>query len=155
MRDGPFVPDDFSPPAGLVTPDLVLEPLGPEHNERDYAAWTSSMEHILATPGMVEPGETDPWPRPMTLEENLDDLVRHAADFEARRGFTYTVLDPESADVIGCLYIYPSEDDGSDAHVQSWVTASRAELDLVVWRTVSDWLVAVWPFQNPTYAART
>ena len=28
-----------------------------------------------------------------------------------RRGFTYTVLDPESRDVIGCLYIYPSKDE--------------------------------------------
>jgi hypothetical protein len=29
----------------------VLEPLGPEHNEQDYDAWTSSMEHIAETPG--------------------------------------------------------------------------------------------------------
>ena len=33
----------------------------------DYAAWTSSVDHILATPGY----EGSPWPRPMTLEENL------------------------------------------------------------------------------------
>ena len=93
LPDPRFVPDDFEVPARLVTPDFVLEPLGPQHNERDYAAWTSSMEHILATPGLVEAGDEHPWPHPMTLGENLDDLVGHAEDFAARRGFTYTVLD--------------------------------------------------------------
>jgi hypothetical protein len=49
MRGPSFGPDDLDRPAELVTPDFVLEPLGPQHNERDYAAWTSSIEHILAT----------------------------------------------------------------------------------------------------------
>ena len=43
-------------PLGLATDDFVLEPLGPEHNEADYAAWTSSLEHIRRTPGF-------PWER--------------------------------------------------------------------------------------------
>jgi hypothetical protein len=46
-----FVPPDFDVPLGLETSEFVLEPLGPEHNELDYDAWTSSMEHIAATPG--------------------------------------------------------------------------------------------------------
>ena len=46
-----FVPPDFDPPLRLETPQLVLEPLGPQHNDRDYEAWTSSMDHIGATPG--------------------------------------------------------------------------------------------------------
>ena len=157
MTEAPFVPEDFVPPTGLVTPDIVLEPLGPGHNERDYAAWTSSMAHIHATPGFRDddkPGVVDTWPRPMTLEENLGDLGRHAADFVARRGFTYTVLDPASHDVIGCLYIYPSGDQVHDALVESWVRVSRAELDPVLWRTVSSWLTSAWPFTNPRYALR-
>jgi len=154
MGDRPFVPDDFDPPTGLATPDFILEPLGPQHNERDYAAWTSSMEHILATPGMVEPGDEHPWPHPMTLEENRGDLVRHAEDFAARRGFTFTVLEPDGGVVIGCVYIYPSKGEETDARVQSWVTAARADLDPVLWRAVSDWLRADWPFRNPEYAPR-
>ena len=46
-----LVPPDFGVPLGLETSEFVLEPLGPEHNEQDYEAWTSSMEHIAATPG--------------------------------------------------------------------------------------------------------
>ena len=82
----------------------MLEPLGPRHNESDYAAWSSSIEHIRATP--VSRGA---WPHEMSLAENLADLEMHERDFETRAGFTYTVLDPESGDVIGCVYIYPAE----------------------------------------------
>ncbi len=85
-----FVPPDFKVPLELETSDFVLEPLGAEHNEQDYDAWTSSMEHIAETPGFP----WGSWPREMTPEENRADLQRHADDFRNRTGFTYTVLDP-------------------------------------------------------------
>ena len=48
------------------------------------------------------------WPRPdFTPEENLADLQGHEADFQARRGFTYTVLDPTGTRCLGCVYVYP------------------------------------------------
>ena len=144
-----FVPDDFDPPAGLSTPQFRLEPLGPQHNDADYAAWTSSMEHIRATPGFA--GRS--WPREMTSDENRDDLLRHQRDFEGRTGFTYTVLDP-GGDVVGCVYIYPPPKGPHDATVESWVRASRAELDSPLWQAVSDWLAAEWPFENVDYAVR-
>jgi hypothetical protein len=86
----------------------------------------------------------------MTSEENLADLERHARDFADRIGFTYTVLDP-SGDVVGCVYVYPSRDESHDAHVRSWVRASRAELDLPLRRAVADWLTETWPFERPLY----
>jgi hypothetical protein len=85
-----FVPDGFEPPPRLEARDFRLEPLGPEHNERDHEAWSSSIEHIRASPGYPDGS----WPRQMTLAENLADLERHAGDFAARTGFTYTVLAP-------------------------------------------------------------
>jgi hypothetical protein len=96
-----FVPRDFDVPRRLETPQFALEPLGPEHNEQDYDAWTSSMEHIAATPGFPDGS----WPREMTPDENRADLKHHADDFRNRKGFTYTVLDPASRDVIGCVYL--------------------------------------------------
>jgi hypothetical protein len=152
MAASSFVPADFEPPRGLVTPDFVLEPLGPQHNDSDYVAWSSSTAHIRATPGFA--GSS--WPREMTLEENLSDLERHARDYESRSGFTYTVLDRAGGAVIGCVYIYPSkEGDAGDARVSSWVTAERAALDVPLWRAVSDWLHDDWPFRRPEYAARS
>jgi RimJ/RimL family protein N-acetyltransferase len=144
-----FVPPDFEVPLGLRTPEFVLEPLGPEHNERDYEAWTSSMEQIAATPGYPDGS----WPREMTLEENRADLQRHADDFRTRKGFTYTVLDPAGRDVIGCVYIYPVRND-HDACALSWVRASHAHLDVPLWRAVSEWLASDWPFASVEYAPR-
>ncbi len=86
----------------------------------------------------------------MTLAENLADLERHASDFVAQAGFTYTVLDAGD-DVIGCVYVYPAEDDVHDASVQSWVRVSRAELDPVLRAAVADWLASSWPFRRPLY----
>ena len=147
-----FVPPDFDVPLGLQTSEFVLEPLGPEHNEQDYDAWSSSMAHIAATPGFPDGS----WPHEMTLEENRGDLQRHADDFRARKGFTYTVLDPTSRDVIGCVYIYPLPDGDADADasVLSWVRESHAHLDAHLWRAVSEWLDSDWPFASIEYAPR-
>jgi len=142
-----LVPDGFEPPRGLETDLFRLAPLGPEHNERDYAAWTSSIDHIRTSPGY---GPQSRWPHAMTIDENLADLERHARDFVERTGFTYTVLDPED-DVVGCVYVYPALDDAHDAHVTSWVRASRAEFDAVVREAVAVWLAAAWPFERPRY----
>jgi len=152
MGTSPFVPDDFAPPAGLDHPAFRLRPLGPEHNESDYAAWTSSLEHIRSTPGWH--GRS--WPRPMTTEENLADLERHSADFKARTGFTYTVLalGVGAPTVIGCVYIYPTDAPGCDAKVASWVRAQDAELDAVLYDAVRDWLREFWPFAHVDYASR-
>jgi len=159
-----FVPDDFVVPRPLAGPDFWLEPLGPQHNEDDYRAWTSSIAHIRATPGF----EGRSWPVPdMTLEENLGDLERHAADFAGRSGFTYTVHATGSDEVIGCVYIYPDTSgaavdasdaseasDASVADVRSWVSADRASLDVALYEAVSEWLRSAWPFTTVSYATR-
>jgi hypothetical protein len=143
-----FVPESFDPPEGLSGDGFRLEPLGPEHNERDYAAWSSSIEHILGSPGF---GPDASWPRPMSLEENLADLERHARDFAERVGFTYTVLD-DSGDVVGCVYVYPATDGVHGVHVRSWVTKPRADLDPELRRAVADWLESdAWSFERPLY----
>src|SRR4029453_13580287 len=112
--------------------------------------------------------------------DNRADLQRHAYDFRNRTGFTYTVLDPASRDVIGCVYIYPLPDSGDDARALSWVRAGHAdvdvppwrprraarprpppwvggghgEVDVRLWRAVSDWLASDWPFGSVEYAPR-
>lgn len=107
----------------------------------------SSIDHIKATPGM----QMRSWPVPMSLDENMGDMEMHWGEFEARTSFTYSILDGD--DVIGCIYIYPDKD-GEDAHVRSWVTESRAEMDAVVWQSLNAWLLEDWPFTSIRYAAR-
>lgn len=149
MADTEFVPPSFDIPTGLTTPQFSLEPLGPEHNQADHVAWMSSIDHIHATPGFPD-GD---WPHEMSLDQNRDDLIRHRRDFADRRGFTYTVLDTDGG-VIGCVYIYPLKGVPNAAHVSSWVTATRAELDVVLHRAVTGWLEHSWPFERVQYAAR-
>jgi hypothetical protein len=146
----PFVPEDFVVPTGLATADFWLEPLGPQHNEADYAAWTSSIAHITSTPGFADWG----WPdESLTITDNLRDLVKHEREFVARIGFTYTVR-TESGDVIGCLYMYPSRQPEFDVVVRSWVSRDHADLDEPLWRAVSAWIDSDWPFEAPNYAPR-
>jgi hypothetical protein len=165
-----FVPDDFVVPRELVAGGFRLEPLGPQHNEGDYRAWMSSIDHIRSTPGF----QGRSWPPPeMTLAENLADLEAHAEDFAARSGFTYTVLAEEGGEIVGCVYIYPAAD-GRDtanageggttdvgegdaaggAEVRSWVWADRADLDVPLHDAVSAWLREAWPFATIAYAPR-
>jgi hypothetical protein len=149
-----FVPDDFEVPRSLAGEGFRLEPLGPEHNEGDYRAWTSSIAHIRATPGF----EGRSWPTPdMTLAENLGDLERHATDFAGRSGFTYTVRAAGSDEIIGCVYIYPDASGASGASgadVRSWVSADHAALDVALYQAVSAWLRSAWPFTAVRYASR-
>jgi RimJ/RimL family protein N-acetyltransferase len=160
MGDELFVPEDFVVPDGLMARDFRLAPLGPQHNEADYAAWTSSIDHIRATPGFREGN----WPHEMSLADNLRDLQRHARDFADRRGFTYTVLGTGTGtgDVIGCVYIYPPNRQGPgdgehhrQASVESWVRADHAPLDSALHDAVAAWLERDWPFDSIQYAART
>jgi RimJ/RimL family protein N-acetyltransferase len=125
-----------------------LEPLGPEHNERDHDAWMSSIDHIRATPGFP----FGQWPSEMSLEDNLADLVGHAKEFSERTGFTYSVL--EGDEVVGCVYLYPARDGHHDVSVRSWVRLSHAHLDVELWRVVSSWLAEAWSFERALYAPR-
>ena len=143
-----FVPQDFVVPLRLERDGFLLEPLGPQHNVRDHDAWMSSIEHIRGTPGFPD----GTWPRPMTEAENMADLERHASDFSQRKGFTFTVLDGD--DVIGCVYIYPSLDQEHDAAVSSWVRVSHRDRDVPLWKAVTTWLAADWPFESIGYDAR-
>lgn len=143
----PFVPPGFEVPHALDHPDFRLVPLGPIHNDRDYRAWTSSMDHIRRTPGF----ETYSWPHPMSPEDNLRDLQKHADDFARRTGFTYSVVSGD--DVLGCVYIYP----GGSAYaavVRSWVRADHHHLDVPLYQAVREWLGRVWPFQAISYSPR-
>jgi hypothetical protein len=146
MTSSEFVPADFDPPTALVAEQFHLEPLGPQHNEADHAAWMASIEHIRSTPGFTDSS----WPPPggMTLEKNLSDLRRHADDFARRDGFTFTVLDPADNDVIGCVYIYPSASAEYDVSVHSWVRADRASLDVPLADAVARWLATDWPWER-------
>jgi hypothetical protein len=148
-RTTPLVPDDFVVPTELRSTSFRLEPLGPDHNARDHEAWMSSIAHLQTTPGFEGRG----WPpdEGFSAEQNLGDLVEHADEFERRVAFAYSVLEPDSDKVIGCVYIDPGVRDGI-ASVRSWVRADVAELDAPLREAVRDWVAESWPFEAIEYA---
>lgn len=147
-----LVAEDFAVPRELVTDHFRLEPLGERHNSADHAAWTTSIDHIRATPGFA--GRNWPPVKGMSLADNLADLRRHAEDFTRRTGFTYTVIDRIIGDVIGCVYIYPEHRTGQEIVVRSWVRQDRAELDDVLHEAVRGWITEHWPFPRVSYPGR-
>ena len=157
MSDQLFVPADFTAPDGLTTGEFRLEPLGPQHNTADYAAWTASTGHIRATPGFPWGG----WPHQMSLADNLGDLQRHAQDFTARCGFTYTVLSTATGEVIGCVYNYPPRDQGPDHPQAGGMRPSGPGYARTMrrWTRCSTtpsapWLDRDWAFRSIQYAPR-
>lgn len=141
-------------PAGLRTDVFHLEPLGPQHNHPDHRAWMSSIEHIRATPGFT--GELwggDEWPFPMSIDDNLADLIDHADEFARGVAFAYTVLDPIDGDVIGCVYVDP--DDTAEARCRCWVRADRAHLDAELIAVLRDWLASdEWALDSVRFPGR-
>jgi hypothetical protein len=87
-------------------------------------------------------GSADAWSE-TTFLENLADLGWHEVEFKIRRSFAYTVLRPDDSEVIGCVYLYPPQDEGRDVDVKLWVTRKAWEegLDAKLERVVRDWSV--------------
>ena len=125
-----FYPDETPVPAELRADEFLLRPLRAADVDLDFEA-------VMATQEVLRRGSGGKWPRPdFTLEENLADLQGHEADFHARRGFTYTVMDPTETRCLGCVYAYPLEDDGDgrdrdhEAVVWFWVRPDGVADDL-------------------------
>jgi len=62
------------------------------------------------------------------------------------------VLDPQTNDVIGCVYVNPDEAQEGGVTVRSWVRVTHADLDEPLRTTVVDWLERDWPFASVSAA---
>jgi hypothetical protein len=99
-------------------------------------------------------GRDDPWSE-TTLEENLVDLGWHQKEFELRRSFAYTVVAPDESRVLGCVYLYPSDE--ADVEVRMWVRREAWDdgLDPLLEQAVREWLAERWPFRSVDWHERT
>ena len=69
--------------------------------ELDYDAVIGSRELLLVYSGGRWPAEG------FSLADNLADLEEHEREHEERVAFTYTVLTPDGARCLGCVYVNP------------------------------------------------
>jgi hypothetical protein len=148
----PFVPKDFQVPEKLETERFRLRMLTVNDVVKDYDAVMTSVEHLR---GVFGPRST--WPKPeLTLEQDLIDLGWHQKEFQTRRSFAYTVMDPPESECLGCVYIVPTRKRGYDAEVYLWVRKSEVKngLDAALYNSVKSWVEKKWPFKKVAYPGR-
>ena len=90
MQVKPFVPDSFDIPERQETADFCLRMLTVHDVVKDYDAVMSSVERLTTVFD-----ERSGWPQGLTLEQNLIDLGWHQKEFQMRRSFAYTVMNPD------------------------------------------------------------
>ena len=139
-----LVPDDFDIPPGLEHERFRLRMLTVDDVVKDFDAFSDRVDHRgNPRPPFVE-----------TVAENLVDLGWHQKEFEPRRSFAYTIVEPDESRVLGCAYVDPS--DTHDARVWMWVRRDAYEdgLDPVVEAALREWLERDWPFQRVDWGKR-
>ena len=119
---------------------------------KDYDAVMTSVNHLKNAFG---PNST--WPEEdLTFEQDLIDLGWHQKEFQTRRSFAYTVMNPSESQCLGCVYIDPTRKRGYDAEVYLWVRESELEkgLDPVLFQAVKQWIAKEWPFKKVAFPGR-
>ena len=142
---------EFTVPRELSTANFTLRMLSIDDVEKDFEAVISSAERL----SKVWP-DSD-WPAGLTLRQNLIDLGWHEKEFHNRTSFAYTMVAPDESEVLGCVYLYPTDKAGYDAEVFLWVRESEVadDLDKELFEVIQRWLASDWPFENPAYPGRT
>ena len=139
-----LVPDGFEVPLRLEHERFHLRKLTIDDVVKDFEAINDRVDHE----GQSRPPFVD------TITLNLVDLGWHQKEFELRRSFAYTVVAPDESQVLGCVYLDPSET--HDARVSLWVRSSAFEagLDPELEGAVREWVATSWPFERVTFGQR-
>jgi hypothetical protein len=153
MSDDTWLPEDWDHPVRVTLPTgHVLRPITADDTEIDHPAVMGSRERLWAIYG-----EAWGWPpAEMTAEQDREDLQHHADEIERHESFNYAVLDADETELIGCVYIDPTDKPGADADISWWVrdeyvgSAVEEALD----DFVPAWIASDWPLTAPRYVGR-
>jgi RimJ/RimL family protein N-acetyltransferase len=152
----------IEPSDGFTGEGFVVRPLVPSDVALDHAAVMASREFLYHW-------EQDPPypPEDFSIDDNLADLEQMDEAHRNRSRYTYTVLDGDESQVLGCIYVLPSDDrmyrtaevtshDGTDlssvdATVSFWVRPSTWEdgFERTLLAAVLDWLRDDWSLERP------
>ena len=158
-----FGEPDSVVPGELRTPEFVLRPIRVDDAANDHAAVMETREHLRLW-------EQSSWPEDdFTVEANRADLLDLQTRHDEARAFTYTVLDPQGSEWLGCVYLFPTSatflarsavtpvaDDvwsDCDVVVYFWVRASRMEvgMDARLLTALRSWLREQWGFERNVF----
>ena len=157
-----FRDQGIEPAAGFSGDGFLVRPLVPADVELDYEAVMSSREFLYHW-------EQDPPypPEDFSVEDNLEDLQQMDAEHVSGSRYTYTVMNSDESQVLGCIYLLPNDDrmyrtaavtshDGTDltsvdATVTFWVRPSTWEegFERTLLEAVLGWLREAWSIERP------
>lgn len=152
----PWLPEGFEPPERLELPGgHHLRPIREDDLELDYLAVMGSRDRLW---GIY--GQAWGWPRAtMTGDEDRAELAWHEDEMRRRSSYNYAIFDSAERELLGCVYIDPSQPDDGAAHaadaVVSWWVVDHVVggvLDATLTETVPRWLAEVWPFATVHFA---
>jgi transposase-like protein len=162
MRAMSFRGQGIEPADGFTGGGFIIRPLVPSDVVLDHEAVMSSREFLHHWE------QEPPWPpEDFSVEGNLEDLVR--MDGEHRNGtrYTYTVVNADQSQVLGCIYFAANDDrmyrtaevtshDGTDlssidATVAFWVRVSTWEdgFERALLAAILGWLRDAWSLKRP------
>jgi hypothetical protein len=145
-----WLPEDFTHPTRVdLASGYHLRPIEAADVAIDFPAVMGSRERLWSLYG-------DAWgwpPETMTVEQDREDLARHAREIEAHESFNYAVLDAAESMLAGCVYIDPPGPGavGHDAVVSWWVVDGLvgSDLERELASFVPGWLSSTWGFEAP------
>ena len=143
-----WLPARFAHPTSVdVCPGYHLRPIRADDTPIDYPAVMGSRESLWA-----RYGATWGWPpATMTEEEDRADLARHEREIAAHESFNYALLNDDETALFGCVYIDPSDQDGTDAEIFWWVVdeLTGGPVQQALDELVPAWIASAWPFDAP------
>jgi hypothetical protein len=143
-----FLPPEFNVPAVVETARFRLRSITVHDVFKDYDAVMSSREHLWR-----RFGEIWGWPAAdLSIEQDIVDLGWHQKEFQLRSSFDYAVMSLDEARLLGCVYIDPPQEAGTDADVWYWARQSELATGLedALRAFVVRWLAREWPFRRVT-----
>ena len=133
-------------PNNLLSKTFYLRPLNKDLLHIDYHIIKSNQDHLVNT------FDKDKlWPKNITFQDNLNDLIIHGKQFAERTAFAYCILSINSNEYLGCIYIYPTKEN-YDCEIYHWLTLKqykkgfKKELNII-----KNWLNKEWPFNKILY----
>lgn len=153
MTTNQWLPQDFAHPLLVDLPTgQHLRPIRATDVDLDFPAVMGSRERLWGIYGQA-------WgwpPAHMTPEQDREDLAHHEDEIERHLSFNYALFDADETELLGCVYIDPTDKPGADADISWWVvdhlvgTEVEAALDELVPR----WIAEDWPLRAPRYVGR-
>ena len=132
-----FREQGIEPANGFTADRFIVRPLLPSDVVLDHEAVMASREFLYHW-------EQDPPypPEDFSVEDNLEDLKQMDAEHRKGTRYTYTVMNSDETEVLGCVYLLPSNDRMyRTAEVTSHDGTDLSSVDATVlfWARVSTW----------------